>query len=190
MCRHDEESTDTVRCSPVTSIRLAASSCFRQGVRRWQFVRGLNPMQGGGKKTGPVPSSRPGSGGDLVALGSLRLDGNDLSGPIPPEIGKLTALEWLNLSYNALTGQRLQLHQGAPFQARGRSKSPVRCGRAASACPPSLGWGGFHWNSISGARLRRRGQADSAGVRGRLPDHRTHGRRRLRSSRWLSTCLR
>ena len=34
----------------------------------------------------------------------LELDGNDLSGPIPPEIGNLRALKWLSLDYNRLSG--------------------------------------------------------------------------------------
>ena len=35
----------------------------------------------------------------------LLLDGNDLSGEIPPELGSLSNLEWLDLGYNELSGE-------------------------------------------------------------------------------------
>ena len=50
--------------------------------------------------SGPIPSQI----GNLTALTDLTLPGNQLSGTIPPEIGNLTALTKLNLSVNHLSG--------------------------------------------------------------------------------------
>ena len=50
--------------------------------------------------TGPIPPEL----GNLSALESLSLWSNDLTGPIPPELGNLAALKWLHLGGNALTG--------------------------------------------------------------------------------------
>ncbi|CBJ33668.1 Hypothetical leucine rich repeat protein [Ectocarpus siliculosus] len=50
--------------------------------------------------TGPIPPSL----GGLTALLLLRLDGNELSGAIPPELGRLTALTRLDLDGNNLSG--------------------------------------------------------------------------------------
>ena len=49
--------------------------------------------------TGPIPPEI----GDLVNLTYLDLGWNQLSGEIPPEIGNLTNLDWLDLSNNQLT---------------------------------------------------------------------------------------
>ncbi|CAN0578833.1 unnamed protein product, partial [Ectocarpus sp. 12 AP-2014] len=46
--------------------------------------------------------------GKLAALETLSLGRNQLSGPIPPELGKLTALELLSLSGNQLSGETLK----------------------------------------------------------------------------------
>ncbi len=40
----------------------------------------------------------------LPSLGSLWLSANQLSGPIPPELGGLARLTWLRLSHNQLSG--------------------------------------------------------------------------------------
>ncbi len=51
--------------------------------------------------TGPIPPEL----GDLATLAWLNLDGNGLTGPIPPELGNLAALARLDLSRNpGLTG--------------------------------------------------------------------------------------
>ncbi len=50
--------------------------------------------------TGPLPSEL----GNLSALKRLDLYDDGLTGPIPPELGDLAALEWLWLGSNALTG--------------------------------------------------------------------------------------
>ena len=50
--------------------------------------------------SGPIPPEL----GNLASVTVLWLDGNKLSGPIPPELGALANLEELRLSYNALTG--------------------------------------------------------------------------------------
>ena len=42
--------------------------------------------------------------GDLSNLVYLALQGNSLSGPLPPELGNLTALDYLSLSHNGLVG--------------------------------------------------------------------------------------
>ena len=43
--------------------------------------------------------------GSLSSLGSLRLEDNQFSGEIPPELGSLSNLEWLALDFNQLTGE-------------------------------------------------------------------------------------
>ena len=50
--------------------------------------------------TGPIPPEL----GNLTLLTELELAKNDLSGPIPPELGNLTSLWWLNLRSNDLSG--------------------------------------------------------------------------------------
>ncbi len=50
--------------------------------------------------TGPIPPEL----GNLTLLTDLELASNDLSGPIPPELGNLTSLWWLNLRSNDLSG--------------------------------------------------------------------------------------
>ena len=54
----------------------------------------------GNSLSGPIP----GELGDLSALRLLMLDRNDLSGTIPPRLGELSALTWLNLNDNDLSG--------------------------------------------------------------------------------------
>ena len=51
--------------------------------------------------TGPIPPEI----GNLVNLERLYLDNNQLTGPIPPEIGNLINLEYLTLDNNQLIGQ-------------------------------------------------------------------------------------
>ena len=43
--------------------------------------------------------------GNLVSLEWLNLSWNELSGEIPAELGNLVSLEWLNLSWNELSGE-------------------------------------------------------------------------------------
>ena len=43
--------------------------------------------------------------GNLANLQSLDLESNDLNGEIPPELGSLSNLEWLSLGGNALSGE-------------------------------------------------------------------------------------
>ena len=50
--------------------------------------------------TGPIPPEL----GDLSALETLILSGNQLTGPIPPELGNLSELVWMILNENQLTG--------------------------------------------------------------------------------------
>ncbi|MYE54836.1 MAG: hypothetical protein F4X34_06525, partial [Chloroflexi bacterium] len=50
--------------------------------------------------TGSIPPEI----GNLTALTDLRLSGNSLSGSIPPELGNLTGLDFLWLSENSLSG--------------------------------------------------------------------------------------
>ena len=51
--------------------------------------------------TGPIPPEL----GDLSALETLILSGNLLTGPIPPELDNLSELVWLHLESNRLTGE-------------------------------------------------------------------------------------
>ena len=50
--------------------------------------------------SGPIPPEI----GNLATLQILRFEDNELSGPIPPEIGKLAALETLHLAFSGLSG--------------------------------------------------------------------------------------
>ena len=54
--------------------------------------------------SGGLGVSIPPELGNLTALEWLNLGSNGLSGSIPPELGNLTALEWLNLGSNGLSG--------------------------------------------------------------------------------------
>ena len=56
---------------------------------------------GGNNLSGPMPPEL----GDLGSLEGLHLYGNDLSGSIPPELGQLTRLRTLDLRDNDLSGQ-------------------------------------------------------------------------------------
>ena len=50
--------------------------------------------------SGPIPAEL----GGLTSLTTLYLAGNELSGPIPPELGNLTNLEYLYLASTDLSG--------------------------------------------------------------------------------------
>ena len=50
----------------------------------------------------PAPS--PANSVSCSALETLTLEGNAISGPIPPELGGLTDLRWLHLGRNELIG--------------------------------------------------------------------------------------
>ena len=52
------------------------------------------------KLTGPIPPEL----GRLANLAGLGLGDNQLTGPVPPTLGRLTNLLWLDLNYNQLTG--------------------------------------------------------------------------------------
>ena len=62
--------------------------------------------------------------GDLSNLTELRLNGNQLSGSIPVELGSLSALTKLYLSGNQLSGMR------AGYPVRGGESRPERPGAA------------------------------------------------------------
>ena len=43
--------------------------------------------------------------GGLSSLEDMRLEGNELTGEIPEDLGDLTELRWLGLGHNELTGE-------------------------------------------------------------------------------------
>jgi hypothetical protein len=61
-------------------------------------VAGLSLL--GNQLSGPIPSEL----GNLANLQALSLDGNQLSGSIPSELGNLANLEWLYLRDNQFSG--------------------------------------------------------------------------------------
>ncbi len=73
---------------------------------RWHGVTCLGSTNvtrlslGGNQLGGPIPPQI----GNLSALEWLLLRNNQLSGPIPPQIGSLSALTWLDLGGNQLSG--------------------------------------------------------------------------------------
>ena len=54
----------------------------------------------GNNLSGPIPPEL----GNLSALEGLNLSFNDLSGPIPPELGNLSDLEYLDLGFTGVSG--------------------------------------------------------------------------------------
>ena len=96
--------------------------------------------------SGVIPSEL----GRLSALYALHLYGNELTGEIPPELGSLTGLAVLNLSANALTG-------GIPAEI-GRLANLVEMdlsvNRLTGDVPRELGnLANLEWIAIEGNRL-------------------------------------
>ncbi len=70
------------------------------GVRIDNFGRVTSVSLSRNNLSGPIPPEL----GGLTSLNTLVLDSNDLTGPIPPELGKLSNLQVLVLGSNDLTG--------------------------------------------------------------------------------------
>ena len=97
--------------------------------------------------TGAVPAEI----GRLSALKELNLDYNQLTGPVPAEIGQLTSLEELNLGYNQLTsvpaeiGQLTSLRELVLYDNQ-LTSLPAEIGRLASLT--ELGLSGNQLTSV------------------------------------------
>ena len=70
------------------------------GVETDASGRVIRLFLGGNELSGPIPTEL----GDLTNLGYLALSNNQLTEPIPPELGNLTSLTTLRLSGNRLSG--------------------------------------------------------------------------------------
>ena len=96
--------------------------------------------------TGPIPAEL----GKLASLDTLYLSGNDLTGPVPAELGNLASLEWLYLAYNDLTGS-IPPELGKLGSLRGLSLSG---NNLTGSIPPELGkLGSLRGLSLSGNNL-------------------------------------
>ena len=116
----------------------------------WQKLRGLRRLAlGGNDLTGPIPPEL----GQLAQLQGLSLSNNSLMGPVPPELGQLAQLQGLSLHNNSLTGSiPPELGQLAQLRGLFLSNNSLLTG----PIPPELGqlaqlqWLSSHGNSLTG----------------------------------------
>ena len=94
------EATDGPNWATADNWLTAAPLGDWNGVRTDARGRVTELDLGGNELTGPIPPEL----GSLTGLTSLRLSFNNLTGPIPPQLGNLASLEWLGLGDNELTG--------------------------------------------------------------------------------------
>ena len=94
------EATDGPNWATADNWLTAAPLGDWNGVRTDARGRVTELDLGDDELTGPIPPEL----GSLTGLTSLRLSFNNLTGPIPPELGNLASLEWLGLGDNELTG--------------------------------------------------------------------------------------
>ena len=101
---------------------------------------------GDNQMTGPIPSEL----GNLANLQELNLRYNQLTGPIPPELGNLANLEWLSFSGNQLRGSiPSELGKLANLEWLILSDN-----RLTGAIPPELSQlANLEWLSFSGNQL-------------------------------------
>ena len=99
--------------------------------------------------TGPIPPEL----GKLSELREMRFHGNKLSGPIPPEFGELSNLRWIQISSNTLTGA-IPPQLGELSNLTGLF---LFFNKLSGPIPPELGelsnleWLGLSSNSLTGA---------------------------------------
>ncbi|CAM9988840.1 unnamed protein product [Ectocarpus sp. 4 AP-2014] len=102
-------------CKALVALYKATGGAWWKKNRNWNTRAALSQWHGveinsqgrvvkltlpGNNLRGPIPPEL----GELAALTVLSLSNNQLTGPIPPELGKLAALQRLILSGNELTG--------------------------------------------------------------------------------------
>ena len=99
--------------------------------------------------TGPIPPEL----GKLSELREMRFHGNRLSGPIPPEFAELSNLRWMQISSNTLTGA-IPPQLGELSNLTGLQ---LFFNKLSGPIPPELGelsnleWLSLSWNSLTGA---------------------------------------
>ena len=108
----------------------------------WQKLRGLRQLAlGGNDLTGPIPPELV----QLAQLQTLDLGRNSLTGPIPPELGQFAQLQTLDLGRNSLTGPiPPELGQLAQLQTLDLGRNSL-----TGPIPPELG----QLASLQGLRL-------------------------------------
>ncbi|WP_420462426.1 Ig-like domain-containing protein [Candidatus Palauibacter sp.] len=103
---------------------------------------------GSNNLTGPIPPEL----GNIPRLNILHLPSNSLAGPIPPEVGKLSRLQQLNLESNDLTGSIPpglgNLPELGILQLGGNSLTGFIPPELGNA--PMLGWIELYGNSLTG----------------------------------------
>ena len=164
----DREGWQALHCAEGEAPAL--SSCWgdpQTSLSLWQGVTtdpmgrvmGLDLNNRYPQLTGPIPPAL----GQLAALEWLDLSDNQLTGPIPPELGQLAALEWLDLSDNQLTGPiPPELGQLAALEWLWLAHNQL-----AGSIPPELGQATSLWhlnlshNQLTGPIPSALGQAAS-----------------------------
>ena len=96
--------------------------------------------------TEPIPPEL----GNLASLGALYLNGNQLTGPIPTELSNLSSLTWLRLHNNQLTGS-IPPWLGSLSSLRGLY---LHNNQLTEPIPPELGnLASLRWLDLSGNQL-------------------------------------
>lgn len=85
-------------CDPATEREALVALYNSAGGPNWNLV-------GGWLTDDPISEWRGVTAGAGGCVAQLLLPDNNLSGPLPPELGNLSGLEWLDLGNNRLTGQ-------------------------------------------------------------------------------------
>ena len=135
-----------------------------RGVDVWGSPRRITRLHlQGNQLRGPIPPELA----QLTQLELLWLGGNQLTGPIPPGLGQLTRLRWLDFSRNQLTGPiPPELAQLSQLQ-----KLLLYDNQLTGPIPPELGrlsqklkWLGLSSNRLTGPIPAELGQLSHLGV--------------------------